>query len=75
MLLWKVIGFQISNAKVMHKLVFGNILTDNEEIMRLKIAVENVFTDWFKPSWMLLEVMPWLQWLEKLNIYSLFAFE
>lgn len=58
----------------MHKLVFGGTLKDNDEIMRLKIAVENVFMDWYKPSWMLLEVMPWLIWLEKFKIYGLSIF-
>uniref|UniRef100_A0AC35GL42 Cytochrome P450 n=1 Tax=Panagrolaimus sp. PS1159 TaxID=55785 RepID=A0AC35GL42_9BILA len=62
--------FSVANANVMHKLVFGGTLKDNDEIMRLKIAVENVFMDWYKPSWMLLEVMPWLIWLEKFKIYD-----
>uniref|UniRef100_A0A914YWU5 Cytochrome P450 n=1 Tax=Panagrolaimus superbus TaxID=310955 RepID=A0A914YWU5_9BILA len=61
---------EVANANIMHKLVFGGTLKDNDEIMRLKIAVENVFMDWYKPSWMLLEVMPWLIWLEKFKIYD-----
>ena len=62
--------FATANAAVMHRLVFGETLTDSDEIMRYKIAVEKVFADWYNPSWMLLESMPWLIWLEKLGIYS-----
>uniref|UniRef100_A0A1I8AJ18 AN1-type domain-containing protein n=1 Tax=Steinernema glaseri TaxID=37863 RepID=A0A1I8AJ18_9BILA len=60
--------FTMCSGNIINQLVFGHTTDDKEKLVMLKTTLQELFSEWFHPRWLLLEALPWLRHLERIGI-------
>ncbi|TKR77292.1 hypothetical protein L596_018290 [Steinernema carpocapsae] len=60
--------FTMCSGNIIKQLVFGHTTDEVEKLMTLKVTLQQLFSDWFHPRWLILEALPWVRHIEKVGV-------